>query len=708
MKHILLLVAVITLVISESNFPAAEQDRERELNGRELVVRIYGKRVETGETSEKKTVRIESGTFRLDPNDLEGSTGILVSFIDQKDEQVRRQIGPGDHYYYVWEGPRFHLPVGPKELEGRDVVVRAYDSWRQDPGGYHQRTISVKGGAVVFAFEEVDDSAVIAIVGADQDDELLKKVFGNRIYGWAYEKGLIFRLPRHGPPDQKDYRWAFVDALGNPLANGAVTIHLGTIRPERRVFVGTQKLDEQGRLTLGFCPGYGDTNYGREPGTFVFEVSHPEYAGVGVVQRYPKRDRQAEVRTVFVPFVPTASKASRRSIWGIVVDPDNSPVGGALIKGMDMYAPGRWLGSAGGQTYAVLTDQQGRFQMYLPTKEDDETIGTLIPPGTEYFVGIEPPRGSGVAPYTGRVPNGQQRRIQLEQGYFHTFVFESDGGPITDPRLLRGVELRIERGGKRLLFLEYHELKGGRHLPLGTYKAMCDRSSGERYEFMSLWVTAQSPQQLVLRTRPIAKVYYGQVVNGVTGGPMEGVFVGVMESSTSGRNLSQLTEEQWRALGQLPASLPATSEALRKAYELVGESYSFGGLVRTDPNGRFEMEVPGEAFVRKFVVFEQGYLSVFVEDDRFTSDAYGKFEAPLVKLFPAATVVVDPWVEGQDKRFHLTAWPHWIVARTGNPAWWEDLLAACIDDFMEGVRTDYCLHANEGPQSFYVPAGLYL
>jgi len=133
----------------------------------------------------------------------------------------------------------------------------------------------------------------------------------------------------------------------------------------------------------------------------------------------------------------------------------------------------------------------------------------------------------------------------------------------------------------------------------------------------------------------------------------------------------------------------------------------------TDKSGTFRLSRPGERVAYKFTVFAQDYLPVFIENDLFKQDLDGNFQLPLTRMFPAAKVVVDLWVdENYFKEQKLPRypdfWPEWIVDPNINPPWAKDLLDACINDYHEGISRDYSLYTRAGPRSFYVPAELYL
>lgn len=593
-----------------------------------------------------------------------------------------------------------------EDLDGKDLVVRLYNNWQEAPASFEKATVEVNGRTVRFDFNDVDDSAVVAFFGEDQEDEAIRQLIGDRIYGWDYKKGLEFSLPEKPPSERPDFWWTFNDALGNPIPNATVEIYLTD--EERQILVGQGKTDSQAQLKLPFCLGHGESVlrvgkasfcYGTVQPRFV--VSHPEY-GMAVVNVYPDHEGNSP-HTIFIPAVPPGSEADRRSIWGVVVDLDNNPVSGILIQATCVYPLGADLVCGiPRQRCSVPTDEQGRFRLYLPTKKDNEKIGTLIPPKSEYYVMIKPPKRLGLLPFKGKIPNGRETIITLERaGYFRTFVFEDEKGPIADTNQLRQITLYIERPGKSKLWFKYDDFKAGGLSPPGTYEARMNSAHG--YKFEPIEVTADSPEQLVFKLQP-SKLYYGQVVHGITGEPMPRAFVIDMGGICSQRNLSMLTPEQWDALHNLPPNPLAKDEGVAQLQK--ANCYSFTKLVRTDDNGWFEMTVPPKRDFYAFVVFHEGYLSVFVRNDKFEQDSNGDVAVRVTKLFPAAKVIVEPWVEGWSRGL-LGIWPKWIINKDDNPDWVLDILAGCEKGLTKGIREDFALRPNK-PQSFYVPAGLNL
>jgi hypothetical protein len=648
---------------------AADDPKLLDIDSREVVLRIYREKPR-GNTEDFVTrkLRIEGRTIKLDFPDIDYPARVKILSEDQNDEVLRLAIGDRRYSAIYRRRQQCYLHIEPCVLSGRTIVVRVYRYWRENPEQYDKLTAAVFGRHATLEFDDVDESAVAAIFGQDQEDELLKQLIGYWVYGWAYKPALRFSLPDEAPPDSNDFCWTFIDALGNPLRNAAVQLYLQ--HSDRRVLIDQGTVDSKGQwrtrfqIRHGHGGGFGTTCH-------LFVLSHPHY-GVAEARVY-KTNRRRDL-VVVLPFIPPGSGAYQRCAWGVVVDPDDRPVSDALVRGHSLRPPGNdWI--EGSSYCCVRTDRRGRFRLYIQVAPSNQTIGSLIPPMSQYSITVTPPRDLGLVEYRGEIPNGQASTIRLEHrtGYFHTFAFEDENGPITDRNLFYVTRIKIRRPEARDLYLKYEDWKDGGLFPPGKYEA--EISGGKDYRFEPIEVTAESPEQIVFEPPSSPpKFYYGRVVHGIIREPMEGVCVKDLTSGPRRRN-----------------------DPTRKSH--------------TDKTGRFELKRPGHIRAYKFEVSEPNYLAVLIENDLFKEDSNGNFELPLTRMFPAAKVVVDLWVDEnyfkeQERPRYPDFWPEWIVDANINPPWAKDLLAACIDDYHEGISRDYGLDTRAGPRSFYVPAEL--
>ncbi|MHC4426514.1 MAG: hypothetical protein ACYSYV_10500, partial [Planctomycetota bacterium] len=301
------------------------------------------------------------------------------------------------------------------------------------------------------------------------------------------------------------------------------------------------------------------------------------------------------------------------------------------------------------------------------------------------------------------IPNGQDNVITLQpvEKYFHSFVFEDEYGPITDLELLRRVRVKIVRHRLPHVWLKYENFKDGGSFPTGTYQARL--SAERRYPFMDIEVTADSPEQLLFQL-PGDRLYYGRVVHGLTGEPIEGAFV--IDSNHNDamykRNLSMLTDQQWQTLHNLPPYVSRSNNEFTEAIEPV--CYPFATIVRTDADGRFELNVPKERDFDKIVVFQEDYLT-FLTDRRKCNIRHSNYlEVPLTKLFPAATVCLEPCIPDVEQRIPALS-PEVHIDKQNISLWPDDFGA--LWPGLNGIRNRYSIHYNQR-NSFYVPAGLHM
>ena len=724
MKRISLLAVLIAGVLACGLF-AAEEPNTLDLDGREVVILFYERPGSGPRVQYTRTARVTGKIIKCDFSDVNDLAYMELHGREQPDEVVKLVVGDKSLRKGRYrKGLELTLPTTVSELGGRKVVVRVYKNWRQDPNAYEKAVAKTYGRAAELAADDVDESAVVAVFGCDQQDRLLKELIGCRVYGWGYVKGFEFTLPEHKPAKQAGYHLAFIDALGNSLCNATVGVHLcagmlgGKIH-SRIVEVGRMKTDGRGNLRLPFClvdakagVKIGRRRYGYVgSGRFVFEVSHPDYKGVGVVEPHYSAYKEQSPIAVCVPFVPRGSEADKRSIWGVVVGPDKRPVSGVVVEGRGLIPlGGMGVGRVRQQDCGALTNQNGRFRLYLPTRVDREYIGRFVPPKSEYYVHIKPPADLGFAPFDGSIPNGQETTITLERaGRFRTFVFEDEKGRITNFRRLRTIGIGIERHGQRDLRLGYYGWRDGGMFPLGTYRPLSAASGERNCDFVPIEVTHDSPEQLVFRFPRGDKTYYGQVVNGITGEPMQGAFV--IEPGRADNNPSILSEAQWDALHKLPDNVSAGDKSYRDVANQLCNVFdldSRGRLIRTNKDGRFRLRIPAKVRVGRLAVFEQDYFSVIIESSKLKQNADGNFEIPTVKMFPAAKVKVQFGCEGEKDDDCPRVCPEWIV-HENNPAWAKELVAGCRADYRNDVRihNDFYL-SDRFRKSFYAPAGLKL
>lgn len=588
-------------------------------------------------------------------------------------------------------GESVHMAESPTRgfvedtLTGRKIMVRIYNNWQVDPRTYKLIKVSSTGFSVGFeainkAAGGIDESAVIVITGPDQTDEAVAAVVGGSFYAERYKKGERLSLLPSRLGTENSTRWIFNDALGVPIPKASVEIFVRGISSEDPyIYLQANATDEQGRLEVPQV--FGALRH------FSFIVSDPNY-GVSIVDRHLHNQTD-----IVVPLVPQGTIACERSIHGIVMDPDGHPVSGAVIQCSNVRTLGEGLVNAlHGWTYKSLTDDRGAFSLYLPNENRRNERGYLIPPKSRYQVRIEAPEELGLLPSVEPIENGRDTVIVLERGgQFRTFVFEGENGPIADPKRLQYIGVTIHQSDGSRVFLGYNDFKDGGIFPPGDYRAAM--YGVENYDFESLTVNEYSPDELVFKL-PEGILYYGQIIHGLTGEPMPGAFVIGFSGKRKG-NLSMITDRQWEALHALPVDPCLTDPAVKPICEI----YGVRKIVRTDEHGNFQMSFrPGEIY--GFIAFEENCLGLQRRRDALIPDENRWAEVPAMKLYPAATVLVEACTEAR----HISIWPRWMIDENENSVWVHDFLAT--DDRGESMFTyDSFLEPNQA-QSFHIPAGL--
>jgi len=505
------------------------------------------------------------------------------------------------------------------QLDGKDVVIRLYNDWRKDLSAFEKVAVNMTGYRFEIDSNEINKDAIAVILAQDQPDPAVKSLLGNFIFARRYAdiKGRptsLYFSPRSVPMESS---WTFTDPLGWPIPNAQVEILLYEYKGPV-ISLGKFVLDQEGRLSR-LIPEV------RNRRNFRFYLTHPQY-GTARIDRI-MHDRS----NILTPLVQAGSEAAMRAVTGVIIDPQNNPVPGASIRCTSVRTLGEGLiNPIGDCNYEVLTDQAGRFRFYLPNKNTKGERGELIPPKSTYHFQIHAPKALGLLPYTGSAVNGLPTTIVMESaGYPRIFIFEGENGTITNPDILKQIQIKVERPDKPPLNFGYDEWKSGGLFPTGTYKPAV-WGGKSNYEFKPMEVTSGSPPRLVFKVADYIH-YYGQVVHGLTGEPMPGAFVIGMWSSAKG-NLSQLTAEQWQALHALPADPCDNDPALKP----VRKFYGFKKIVRTDHNGRFNMTFrPGRDHYG-FVAFEQDFIPLMHRKHRLKPDRNNFAEVPTMKLYPAA------------------------------------------------------------------------
>lgn len=555
-------------------------------------------------------------------------------------------------------------------LDGREVVVRVYRDWDVtntryrnflmpygEPEPFETVTLRLTGGMLVFDLPqellETPEDTCVVVIGDDQTDNAVRALLADVVYAQSYEPKLKFDLCSSRPFVGGGYA-IFVDALGNPLAGAVVELYVSDFHNPTGIPVRTTVLDKKGRLKMPRAAIF--------PAGFTVILSHPYYGKAIVRHVWAGGDER-----FVTPLLKNGTGDELRSIWGRVVEPNGASVVGAVVISGGAVTPGGGsINSSAKPSTCILTDEQGRFRMYLPLDLGRTDLEEL-PAYCKYKVEIWPVRSSDLLPYSGSLPPGGAKTIVLEQidAPFRTFAFEDANGPITDTNVLEQVRILIERNERLTYPVAYHDIKDGRKLPLGTYKV--DPYGVDIPEFEPMEVTAESPRQLVFRTKSTeATIYTGRVVDGITGRPMAGAFVAV--GAWLRKDLSNLAPEQWEMLERLGAATVGDDPYVVP----LGEIIRFRELLRADSQGVFQFGVSlRENQSYEVVAFQQDYVAVkhTLSGGRDKPGTDNSVALGDMRLYPAATVLLEPAFA--KKQYHVRA--RLTYADEQQPGWFDEL-----------------------------------
>jgi hypothetical protein len=586
------------------------------------------------------------------------------------------------------------------KFDGKKVIVRVFSEPEQNPSKYEMFSINVGEGDILdFHLYDFPEASVVMLLDKDQEDLEIKEALGNSIFVSGYKQASVVKLRQNDV--SKKQIWTFRDALGSPIPNAHVKIY---IHPDYKRKTGLL-LDESTTDEVGQLISYS-VDKGWEHASFI--VSHPDYGtalNTGFAGYLPTHHED-----VYLPLVLAGSNEDLTSVVGIVVDPENKPLSGIKIKCSQISAldEGAVLPLNQGIHYAVITEKDGTFRLYTPLSDHlEEQRGKYIPPKSKFLLHIEMLDNDKYRSYKGWNYNDKENVIQLEEkeiteftedhkpsedGSYHTFIFKDENGREMALEQREKIELYIHQDNKPAIKLDCQDWQDGGMFPDGIYKASYSEKrvrTGIKvtYNFKPVEVDQKYPTEIIFElSDPIT--YVGQVVDGVTGFPLEGVFVMGMWGTVNGHNLSWLTQEQWDALHKLGQNPDVYDPSLRPIHE----KYIFKTIHRTGPDGKFSMKALPEDKIWGCLAFEENYLPV-------KSDAINRmnrmekkvevFDFGKINLFPAGKIKFELVVPEK----HVSITPKWNIDFNKSPSWAKKI---------KNIESRW-LEENM-PESVYVPA----
>ncbi len=538
-------------------------------------------------------------------------------------------------------------------LKGRNAYVRIYNDWRNGARTYDLISVPIEGVCVskTYLSEQavgIDRFDVIVVAPRDQQDQAVSTLLGNRVLVCMYIDSEPLSLWPESLKSPSKTNWTLTDVLGAPLAETEVEIALEqrgmlSSRPSvGRLWLANARTDRNGRLPI--------VDVASRYWTSAIVVKNPTGGSVYAVPQQPEHG-------VFVVPFTRHVLPSKALFWGTVLDAHGLPAENIVVEGGVIKGPGgASLGKRNRYGHKAITDEYGRFSLALTTAE-----GTLPPPHSHCLVHID--RLSEPRYWYGYVPLGRQCTISLKDFplHFHTFTFENQNGTITDPGLLRKIQIEILRPDKQRLRLEYSLFHEGMKLPPGTYRAFTAEQDSRT--FHAIQVDDDSPEQLVFRMQQDV-LYRGRTVHALTGEPVPFALVmagqyrpGVPHMNPRDRmDAAIVTEQQWQAIHELRAEpLPA-----HPALDPLRRFSNPTKVIRADADGRFAFAAEGQSNFDEVWAIQENFLPCIysmrdasgITISRNDSAARGGqdiVELPAFKLVPAARVSLEPYVEGLEQ-----------------------------------------------------------
>jgi len=543
-------------------------------------------------------------------------------------------------------------------IANRQVYVRIYENPAEDHYTYRLVQVPLKGTLIDLSGYGVDESMIVMMVGEDQRDEEVRGFLrsGSSNHRLGYQSWPIAAFVyRDGQPlnlkERKStcsYTVYFKDALYRAADGVKVKFYIYSLEGgcERRVFIREVELDQSGQFEVPYFRGNVNCVY--------LEVTHSENYGEVVVNiGWNNNPPGGNSEKVILPWVSAARKDYLRTVCGVVVDDANEPVAGAKIR-----CYGNPKGSP--TCLGVITDANGWFTFFPrpPCDCDEDTHG-----GEPLLkIRVDAPRESALVPFIGAIkPDPNCNVIKLnEYGRFHTFVFQENGVPITEPEKLEELEVWIEREGRPTIRYTYYGLAGGRYVPNGIYRADYIQGYKKKYEFEPVDVNDDSPEELVFEIKKSLK-YVGTVVDAVTGEPMPDVIlITAAKEFSDSSNAGRLTDEQWEQL----ISGEEYNRAKKTVFHQLFGIFSCDQIAITDEQGRFTIHSDFGHTIPMVRAFKKNYLDIRQSTASLKPDSNGVVTVPDIPMFRAAKVILRPVISSD-----MMVYARWLPEPNDLPLW---------------------------------------
>ena len=236
-----------------------------------------------------------------------------------------------------------------------------------------------------------------------------------------------------------------VDALGQPIPLATVTVNVWTKEPGEGIASTATKPSQTLTVTSEEDGRVGIPPIDAGNVAYWAMVHHPDYGRAQTVVESAERNPMIQL-----PLVRRGTEAHRRAVSGQVVNPDGKPVAGAVIHCTDIRTPGMGLIEGKHPRGEALSDDDGRFTLYLPNENRRSERGVLVPANSRYLLRVTVPGDDAYFPVAGRYANVEPARIELPRvTRFHRFRFEAAGRRLGEWRRAAQQRPRAIRGATR-------------------------------------------------------------------------------------------------------------------------------------------------------------------------------------------------------------------------------------------------------------------
>lgn len=485
---------------------------------------------------------------------------------------------------------------------------------------------------------------------------------------------------RINPRTRKKSTWSFLNGLGEPIPFGSFTLHtISTSKPnEKPQLIDTIKLDDKGS-----CPGPVSASPFYD---YIIDYNHPYYGKYHYELLFISTGNLHITR---IPKLHQNHPHFDRSLRAQVFDHNDNPIPDARVTAdYIQLADHSYIHTPGCKDYAVTTDSNGFFDIYMPTEKNDKFKGP-VPLGAKIKYSLLTTNTIVPQLAWGHLPNGKVHTIKLAKGVLQKFEFENQDGIITDPNILNKMHLDFhdQCGDMRV---KYNDFKNGLLLP--PYKLKIDADIEYSRKYKALPYNPTDSSTIICSAKTAKKPDYLYKVNVLYADSKKtaknAIVLIANTSPHQSKTFAEISEKQWKHFAALNFPIIINSETKKKLdsnnsffkhtkkeplneYENTilpfYQACAFENAFLTDANGCFEKHC---GKYQKIVVAKQNYLTTQTTiNSGWLCDENddGIIEIETIPLYPAAKVVFQPNLP----TYNFRARPNYIFDLNDSPDCWE-------------------------------------